>query len=184
MARQPRVNVEDGIYQVYARGNGKARLYLDDADRRIYLRILGRTVVQKRWRCLAFCLMNNHVHLLLETPDANLSAGMQRMHGRYAQTFNGRHGRVGHVFQGRFGAIGVRSDEQLIAAAAYIARNPVDAGLCDHPAAWPWSSFGAVLEGTGPAWLDAPRLLSWFSDDDAAARRHYATACASNLKGV
>ena len=173
MPRRPRENVEGGIYHVYARGNSGEIIYCDDVDRHIYLRMLGKAIDAKRWRCLAYCLMDNHVHLLLETPEANLSSGMQRLHARYAQTFNARHGRSGHVFQGRYGAVLIRSDAQLLAAAAYIARNPIDAGLCKRPEDWPWGSHRAAIRGSAPAWLDMDRLLAYFGPDRQEARRSY-----------
>ncbi|HEY8002561.1 MAG TPA: transposase [Solirubrobacterales bacterium] len=185
MPRKPRQNLEGGVYHVYARGNAQSLIFADDADRRIYLRLLGKVVVRQRWRCLAYCLMGNHVHLLLETPCANLSPGMQRLQGRYAQTFNSRHGRSGHVFQGRYGAVRITSDGQLCAAAAYIARNPVEATLCERPEQWRWSSYRAAIQGSPPTWLDAHRLLSYFGTVDGAARRRYAQMSGgANLKGV
>lgn len=130
MARKPREILEGGLYHVFARGNGRQRIFVDDADRRRYSRYLGTTIEQQEWRCLAYCLMNNHLHLLLETPLPNLSAGIQRLHSRYAQAFNGRHQQVGHLFQGRFGAVRITSDEQLWTVVAYITANPVKSGLC------------------------------------------------------
>jgi putative transposase len=163
-------------------------VYRDDVDRRIYLRTLGTVVVKKRWRCLAYCLMNNHVHLLLETPEANLSSGMQRLQGGYAQVFNARHRLSGHVFQGRYGAVRMRSDGQLCAAAAYLARNPVEAGLCEQPEEWPWSSYRAATRSRTRTWLDADRLLSYFGEKRAPARQRYVqmstSAAAGFLKGV
>lgn len=161
MPRKHREDVEGGLHHVFARGNGKQRIFLVDSDRLIYLRMLARVIDRMSWRCLAYCLMENHLHLLIETPLANLSAGMQRLHGRYAQDFNERHSRVGHVFQGRFGAVRVRSDEQLWAVAAYIARNPVAAGLCEFAEEWTWSSHAAMIGvRRAPKWLDIPRLES------------------------
>ena len=120
--------------------------------------MLAQAVRRQRWSCLAYCLMHNHIHLLVETPQPNLGAGMQRLHGLYAQTFNKRHKRCGHLFQGRYGGDRVRTDEQLLTAARYIALNPVEAGLCERPDEWPWSSHAGVLEwggagvaGRGPA---------------------------------
>jgi hypothetical protein len=106
--------------------------------------------------------MENHVHLLIETREANLGAGMQRLHGLYAQTYNERHGRCGHLFQGRYGAVRIQSDEQLWTVAAYIALNPVEAGLCERPDQWPWSSYGATTGRPSPEWLDVARLLWYF----------------------
>jgi REP element-mobilizing transposase RayT len=113
MPRSTRDEVEGGVHHVFARGNDRREIYLDDFDRKIYLVMLGRVTRRQRWRCLAYCLMPNHVHLLVETPEANLGAGMQRLHGSYAQTFNERHGRSGHVFQGRYGSVLITRDEQL-----------------------------------------------------------------------
>jgi REP element-mobilizing transposase RayT len=161
MARKPREDVEDGLYHVFARGNAKQRVFLDDADRLIYLRLLAKVTNQMSWRCLAYGLMENHLHLLIETPLANLSQGMQRLQSRYARDFNDRHRRVGHVFQGRFGAVRVTSDEQLWTVAAYIARNPVAGGLCARAEDWRWGSYAATIGRLPPQpWLDASRLLS------------------------
>jgi putative transposase len=162
MARRPREEVEDGIFHVYARGNAKQAIYLDDLDRLTYLRLLGLTVERRSWRCLGYCLMENHVHLLLETPDANLAAGMQWFHGVYAQTFNERHRRVGHLFQGRYGAVRIKSDAQLWTVLRYLSLNPVEAGLCARPAEWQWGSYGTHL-ADGPAWLDRARLVEILS---------------------
>jgi putative transposase len=161
--RKPRDLIEGGIYHVYARGNDRQVIFRDQADFRLYLALLGREVRRCGWRCLAYCLMDNHVHLLIETPQANLCEGMQRLQSEYAQTHNERHDRCGHVFQGRYGAELVKSDEQLWWLAAYIALNPVKAGICSAPEDWPWSSHRATLGAHAPAWLDVDRLLSYFS---------------------
>ena len=162
MPRKLRQEVENGVFHVFARGNDKRLIYRDDLDRRAYLRMLGGTVKQCRWRLLAFCLMENHVHLLLETPAANLAVGMQRLHSLYAREFNKRHRRSGHVFQGRYGAVRMTTDEQLWTVARYIALNPVRAGLCERPDEWPWSSHAAVLGSEPPEWASHSRLLEYF----------------------
>jgi putative transposase len=174
MPRRPREELAGAIHHVFARGNAKQAIYLDDADRERYLALLGRAVVRQRWRCLAFCLMDNHVHLLVETPVPNLGRGMQWLHSLYAQAFNQRHSRAGHVFQGRFGAVRMKSDAQLLLVARYIARNPVEGGLCGEPSDWPWSSHATGFEQPGPAWLDTPRLLDFFGAGGGEARRRYA----------
>ena len=172
MARPHREELEGGIFHVYARGNEKRAIYLDDADRQTYLRILSLVAKKRSWRCLAYCLMENHVHLLLETPAANLAVGMQALHGVYAQTFNQRHDRVGHLFQGRYGAVRITTDAQLLTAARYFALNPVAAGLCAKPAEWRWGSYAAVATGT-PAWFDQARLLEFFSGSGGDPYRRY-----------
>ena len=162
MARKPRVEMADGVHHVFARGNGRQMIFLDDSDRSLYLALLARVVACKRWRCLAYCLMDNHVHLLIETPVPNLGPGMQWLHSRFAQRFNTCHGRTGHVFEDRFGSVLMGSDAQLWTAAAYIARNPVQAGLCARPTDWPWSSHRAIVDRVAIPFLDQQRLLSYY----------------------
>jgi REP element-mobilizing transposase RayT len=162
-----------GIHHVFARGNDQRRIFRTDADREDYLAILERVIERLRWRCLTYCLMDNHIHLLVEIGEASLGAGMQRLHGLYAANFNQRHGRSGHLFQGRYGSTLVRSDPQLWWTIAYIVHNPVQAGLCRSPDAWPWSSHRAVIEDAGPGWLDRTRLLECFEDLGGAPRRRY-----------
>jgi putative transposase len=173
MARKPRVEMADGVHHVFARGNGRQLIYRDDEDRRSYLALLARVVVWKRWRCLTYCLMDNHVHLLIETPLPNLGAGMQWLHGRFAQRFNARHRHSGHVFEDRFGSVLIASEAQLWTAAAYIARNPVAAGMCASAADWQWSSHRAILDRTESPWLDQQRLLSYYDALGGEPRRRY-----------
>jgi REP element-mobilizing transposase RayT len=145
---------------VWARGNRQQPIYLDDHDRRIYLVGLGLVVAEFGWRPLAFCLMGNHIHFLVETPEPNLGQGMQKLHGNYAQFFNRRHAKSGHTFQGRYGSKRMKTDAQLLMAARYIARNPVEAGLCRRAEDWAWGSFAATRAGAmPPTWLDHARLL-------------------------
>lgn len=160
------------IQHVYARGNDRQVIYRDDLDRRRYLAMLGSVVALKDWRCLAYCLMDNHAHLLIETPQPNLASGMQRLHGRYALFHNARYDRVGHLFQGRYGSVRMRSDAQLWTVARYIARNPVKAGFCEHPDEWPWSSHAATLGSGAPPWLDVGRLLSYIDSGGDPTERY------------
>jgi len=174
MPRKLREEVEGGVFHVFARGNDQRLIYRDDADRRAYLRMLRGTVKLNRWRLLAFCLMDNHVHLLVETPTPNLGIGIQRLHSLYAREFNARYGRSGHVFQGRYGAVRVTTDAQLWTVVRYLALNPVEAGLCARPRDWQWSSYGATLASGSPSWLDATRLLSYFATVGGDALERYA----------
>jgi putative transposase len=153
------------VHHAYARGVNRVVIFHDDEDRERYLALLGQVVERHGWRCLAFCLMHNHVHLLVKTPKADLGRGVQRLHGVYAQYFNRRHGRSGHLFQGRFGTKLMRSDAQLLLAARYIARNPVKSGLCGEATEWRWSHHRATLNGSRPQWLDVPLLLGYFGAD-------------------
>jgi REP element-mobilizing transposase RayT len=176
MPRKPREEEAGAVHHVYARGAKQAVIYRDDEDRSRYLAMLGRAVVDQGLRCLSYCLMDNHVHLVIETPRANLGVGMHRAHGPFAQSFNRRHGTSGHVFQGRYNAKRVRSDAQFWTLAAYVARNPVAAGLCERPEQWRWSSHAATLGvgGVAPAWLDVGRTLELFSSAGGDPRERYA----------
>jgi putative transposase len=169
MGHPPRYEEAAAIHHVFARGNRRQDLYRDDRDRWTYLAMLGSVVRRCRWRCLAFCLMDNHVHLLLETSDPNLGVGMQRLHAPYAKLFNQRHGTVGHVFQGRYRSKRIKDDVHLITTLRYIASNPVAAGLCAAEEDWPWSSHAMLLGGTVPHWLDGARvrdhLAAWGNQD-------------------
>ena len=158
---------------MYSRGALKQPIFLDDLDRRRYLWLLAKTVSRTRWRVLSYCLMGNHMHLLIETPQPNLGDGMRLLHGPYAQGFNRRHAGAGHVFGARFQTTPITSDYQLWLAVRYIVRNPVKAGLCSTPEAWPWSSHVAVALSRFPAWLDAPRLLEYFGQDGGDPHRRY-----------
>jgi putative transposase len=160
------------VFHVYARGNDRRRIYLDDRDRALYLAMLGATVRRMGWHCLAYCLMDNHVHLIIETPAPNLSRGMQRLQSTYAQRFNALHNRKGHLFQGRFGSVLMLSDEHLWTALRYVVLNPVKARRCQRPEQYEWSSHASVMRGDWPPFLDARRLLHYFEGlgEDPLAR--------------
>jgi REP element-mobilizing transposase RayT len=173
MPRSLRVEVEGGIHHITARGVGQQAVFRDDFDRRRYLRLLAARVRDNAWQCLSYCLMGNHIHLLIETPKPTLSCGVQRLHGEYAQGFNRRHKRVGHLFQDRFHGELLREQSHLWNALRYILHNPVEAGLCEAPEAWPWSSHAAILAGDAPAWLAQSRLFSLIGADGGDPRSRY-----------
>ena len=114
MARPLRLEFPGAVYHVTSRGNARQAIVVDDADRTSFLTLLAHVIDRFGWRCHAYCLMDNHYHLLLETPKANLSQGMRQLNGRYTQAFNRRHQRVGHLFQGRFTAILVEKVAHLL----------------------------------------------------------------------
>lgn len=157
MARPLRTEEAGAIHHVHARGNRAAAVFLDDEDRHRYLRLLARAVTLRRWNILSSCLMTNHLHLLVETPEPNLGVGMRELHGDYALMFNRRHGMVGHLFQGRYGAVRIKDDAHLITIVRYIDRNPAEAGL---PRNWPWSSSGPLRGSPAPPWLALDRLTA------------------------
>jgi REP-associated tyrosine transposase len=142
--RPQRAEAEDAIHHVYARGNNREAVFRDDADRQLYLVILKGVVAVYGWRILAFCLMGNHVHLVVKTAAANLGPGMQRLLGHYGRFFNHRHDRSGHVFKRPYGSVPIRTDAQLAATLAYVTENPVKAKLCATAEEWEWSSAAAA----------------------------------------
>ena len=174
MARQLRLEFEGALYHVTARGNARQAIYKDDRDRARFVGLLAREVAQQHWRCYAYCLMDNHYHLLLETPEPNLSQGMRRLNGAYTQGFNRRHGRVGHVLQGRFKSILVDKESYLMELCRYIVLNPVRAQVVAKLEAWPWSSYPATA-GTRRAadWLAVREVLSLFARSERVAQRAY-----------
>ena len=139
MARALRKDQPDGAFHVAARAVAGAPLYVDDDDRRAFLVLLARVVVRFGWEMHALCLMGNHYHLVLEALRADLSAGMQRLNGVYAQSFNERHGRRGHLFGDRYVSRVIGGDRHLRSVCRYVAANPVRAGLVATATDWPWS---------------------------------------------
>jgi putative transposase len=140
MARLPRKIFPDGLYHVTTRGVAGIAIFLDDDDRLFFLRLLAEVVRRHAWRSHAFCLMTNHYHLVVETLRENLSDGVRRLNGVYAQRFNLRYGRTGHLFGDRFWVAPLETEGHLRETCRYVLLNPVRAGLCGEPAAWPWSA--------------------------------------------
>jgi putative transposase len=164
MVRPLRLLVEDGSYHVTAKGIGGRVIYTSDAERAEFLWLLGRTVARFGWRCLTYCLMDNHFHLLLQTPQPNLSRGMQQLKGGYAQSFNRRHGREGSLFAGRFKGRLIQGDAHLLEVFRYIALNPVRAGLCADPGEWRWSAHAAIVGAVAhPRFLAVEEARAWFA---------------------
>jgi putative transposase len=139
-------------------------------------RMLALVVELFGWRCHTYCLMPNHYHLLLETPEPNLSAGMQRLNSNFAQWFNAEHGFSGHVFERRFFSRVVESTYDLFELSRYVVLNPVRAGLCEAPGNWEWSSYRALVGDARPAsFLTTERLLSQFAHETHRAREIFRT---------
>lgn len=155
MARPLRLCYENARYHVISRGTGGAAIYSDDLDRELFLTDLERAVDRHGWFCHAYCLMTSHYHLAIETPRANLPAGMQQVNGNHASRFNERHDRHGHLFGARYRSILVEDERYLLSVCRYIVLNPVRAGICEHPGEWPWSSY-RPMAGLEPM----PRFLT------------------------
>ena len=174
MARPLRLEFAHALYYVTSRGNRREDIYHDDADRQAWLSVLAQVCKRFNWTVHAYCLMRNHYHLLVETLEPNLSAGMRQLNGVYTQLTNRAHGRVGHVFQGRFKAIVVDKDNYLLELARYVVLNPVRAGMVQDPGQWPWSSYGAMLAPgwlPGADWLATDKLLAYFAPDQQSLDR-------------
>ncbi len=175
MARPLRLEFPGALYHVTSRGDGREDIYLSDDDRNAWLAVLGQVCVRFNWVCHAYCLMTNHYHIVIETPDANLSKGMRQLNGVYTQSFNRAHARGGHVFQGRFKAILVEKECYLLELARYVVLNPLRAKMVRRVEQWPWSSYRATcgLEAK-PDWLNTDFVLAQFSAQRARAMAKYA----------
>ena len=174
MARPLRLEFPGAVYHVTARGDRQESIFEDDGDRLIFIDLLAKEVRQQGWLLYAFCLMDNHYHLLLETPEPNLVRGMRRLNGVYTQAFNRRHSRVGHVLQGRYKSILVDKDSYLQELCRYVVLNPVRARSVASAGDWPWSSYLATAgKMPCPDWLAVGEVLGWFTEDPPQARRAY-----------
>lgn len=174
MARPLRLELSDGYYHVMARGNRRERIFRDDDDRNAFLDLLQRQHERLGWNILAYCLMSNHYHLLVHTPDPNLSRGMRDINGIYTQRFNRRHRKVGHVLQGRYTAHLVDEDAYLLEVSRYIVLNPVRAKMVTGPRHYRWSSYRDTIgQRKAPSWLSVDQLLAGFSKRRSAAIQRY-----------
>ena len=149
-----------------ARGNNKQEIFLGDRDRVQFLRNLQHCTSFHNLVIHAYCLMGNHYHLLIETPDGNLSKAMRDINGNYTQWFNSHHEQVGHLFQGRYKAFLVEKDLYFMEVSRYIVNNPVEAGLVDHPQDWQWSNYRSVVGlNLTPDFLETNFTLDHFSSE-------------------
>lgn len=176
MARPLRLEFPGAVYHVTSRGNARQNIVQDNCDRSQFLTLLAHVLDRYGWLCHAYCLMDNHYHLLIETPKPNLSLGMRQLNGRYTQIYNRRHTRVGHLFQGRFTAILVEKEVHLLELCRYVVLNPVGAKLVPHPRDWAWSSYQATVgEMKSPDWLTTDWILGQFGVRAGPARERYRT---------
>jgi REP element-mobilizing transposase RayT len=199
MPRPPRPAIANGIYHVFNRGNRRAPIFLDDADFERFLDLIRELHRRFGWPFFAYCLMTNHFHLIVETPEGDVSEGLHRATFLYAQYFNRKYELDGHVFQGRFKTVVIRSDVQLLAAIRYVLTNPVRAGLTTKADQWRWSSYRATVGiKRAPAFLAVDRVLRYFgmltperrerfaafiAEEEEAIRRERAAAAAGGAFG-
>jgi putative transposase len=182
MARQLRLEYAGAIYHVMSRGDRQEEIFWDDEDRRRFLKTLGEACERAGWEVHAYCLMGNHFHLVVETPQPTLVAGMKWFLGTYTQRFNARHGMRGHLFAGRYKSLLVdESDDMYLRVVCdYVHLNPARAGLVAAEGAledYAWSSYPIYLQAPRkrPGWLRVDRLLGeWgIRRDSAAGRREF-----------
>ena len=174
MARPIRIEYPGAVYHVASRGNARQDVFYDDEDREKFLEKL--TSVKERYGLIihAYCLMNNHYHIVVETPRGNLSKGMQRLNGDYTQDYNRRHERVGHLFQGRYKAVLIEKESHLLEVTRYVVLNPVRAKMVKTPAEWKWSSYKATAGmEAAPEFLFEDWILGRFCKKKAEAQRRY-----------
>jgi len=181
MSRPLRIEYPNAIYHITSRGNAQADIFLGDAGRELFLKTLEDVIKRFGWLCHAYCLMDNHYHLMIETPQSNLCSGMRQLNGVYTQRFNRVHQRVGHVFQGRYKSILVERDAYLLELCRYVVLNPVRTKMVDEVGQWSWSSYAATAGIVMcPNWLSVRWLLSQFSHSNS--QKVYAQFVANGMK--
>lgn len=175
MPRPSRLQAPGATYHVTARGNRKDEIFTDAHDRLRFLQLVEQNVWKLGWEYHTYCLMTNHYHLLVQTPEGDLSRGMHRLNGVYAKWFNWRHGYEGHLFERRFNAVLVEGDAHLLELTRYIVLNPVRAGIVRAAGDWKWSSYLATIgDARQPAFLTTSWVLSLFNKEPNRARKLYA----------
>ena len=174
MARPLRIEFPGALYHVTSRGNERRPIFRSDRDRRAFLGFLAIAIRRFGWSVMAWVLIGNHFHLVIQTPEPNLSRGMQWLNGSYAGWFNHRHERSGHLFQGRFKALLIEKESYFTEVLRYVVLNPVRAGIVQRPEAYRWSSYRATA-GLDSSYdcLDRDAVLAVFDDDHAAAQVQY-----------
>lgn len=183
MPRQPREDVPGATHHVIAKGNASAAIISDDWDREVFVRLLRQTVARHSWSCIAYCLLDTHLHLVVTTPEPNLGIGMKWLLGAHARSFNQRHGRQGHLFRARFYSKRITSESHFVSTIVYVALNPVRAGAVNRPELWRWSSYAAMIGENRPLdFIDVSAALSAIDSDPRTARRRLRTAVQDGLE--
>jgi REP element-mobilizing transposase RayT len=178
MSRPWRIQFPGAAYHVSARGNNRQTIFRDRPDREVFLELLSRAAERFDLRLFAFCLMTNHYHLFLQTPQPNLAASLHWLNATYCARFNRRHRRSGHLFQGRYHAVLVAKEAHWLHLSLYLHLNPVRANLVDDPADYEWSSFREYTRAKSRfAWLTPQVILAEYGNSPAESRRRYRRVC-------
>jgi REP element-mobilizing transposase RayT len=174
MARPLRIEYPNAVYHVTSRGNARNKIFLSDQDRENFLFVLSSVIKRFNWLCHAYCLMDNHYHLMIETPDANLSRGMRQLNGVYTQKYNWWHSKTGHIFQGRYKSILIEKENYLLELSRYVVLNPVRANMVQKSEERKWSSYEATAGlKTVPDYLTVGWILGLFSRNNKEAQKQY-----------
>jgi len=173
--RQARIKGEFSIYHIIQRGNEKKNLFLSSEDNAKFVEILGRMKIKYKFFLYAFCLMGNHVHLLIDDNGNDISKIIKSVNVSYAQYFNRKYQRCGHLFQDRFWSELVKDERYFLQVSRYIHNNPVRAGVAKEPAEYCWSSYNIYAGRTEDLYklIDKGKVLAIFSPDPEIALREY-----------
>ncbi|WP_321532129.1 transposase [uncultured Desulfuromonas sp.] len=174
MARPLRIEYAGAFYHVTSRGNERKAIFKSQKDREKFLSYLESAVTRYGAVIHTWCLMDNHYHLLVETPRGNLSQIMRHINGAYTTYFNIKRQRSGHLFQGRYKAILIEADAYALELSRYIHLNPVRANMVDKPEDYTWSSYGSyIAQSKAPDWLDTTFVLGYFNADASSVHEMY-----------
>ncbi len=185
MARPLRIEYPGALYHVTSRGNARQKIFRNHKDRSYFVELLSSITDRFQWLCYAYCLMDNHYHLVIETREANLARGMRQLNGVYTQKCNWRYDRTGHIFQGRYKAIIVDRDPYLLELCRYVVLNPVRAHAAEKTEDWKWSSYRATAGiDDVPPFLTTDRLLAQFSTTRKRAFELYRMFVAEGISGT
>ena len=183
MARPLRIEYPGAFYHVTSRGNERKDIFKSNTDREMFLSYLASA--QEKYEAVvhAYCLMSNHYHLMIETPQGNLSQIMKYINSSYTNFFNIKRKRTGHLLQGRYKAILVEADAYATELSRYIHLNPVRAGMVRSPEEYRWSSYSYYTERSSPSWLKTGFILGYFGTDPTQSRKDYRNYVIEKVNG-
>lgn len=174
MARPIRIEYPGALTHVKSFCNPGSRIFLEQANHQMFVELLDELLVQHEIDCYAYCMMNDHYHLLLETATTNLSKMMRSLNGRYTQYFNREYHQSGAIFRGRFKSIVIQKERYLREMSRHIVLNPLRADLVDYPEDYLWSSYRATAGlDQAPSWLVVDKLLGSFDNNPQTALKQY-----------
>ncbi len=184
MARPLRIEFSDALYHVTCRGNEQRAIFRSDRDRKAFLGFLAEAVQRFGWSVTAWVLMTNHFHLVVQTPQPNLSKGMHWFNSAFVGWFNRVHKRSGHLYQGRFKALLIEKEAYFAEVLRYVVLNPVRAHMVERPENYKWSSYRATAGlDAAPDWLDLASVLPLFHQERESAQADYREFVCAKIDG-